>query len=118
MFEGDNDFRKIKTNYVKEKLKATPFRQRHKIQELLGYERWAVNGVPGAPGISYWSIVKNNKDFLAICKELNPTKYREAKRENAQETRSCIEGHKQWKREKRKQLAFEKKTWTIAMKKL
>jgi len=71
------EFEKAKSNYVKKKiLKATIAEVPHLIK-LMEYEAWAVSKITNPRHPRNHDYVKNDSDYVAILKELNPNEHKQ-----------------------------------------
>ncbi len=103
----------IKSNFVKQELKKTKFKDRKYIDRLMDIEKFATTGYcsTGAGYIRHILKGKYPQQWEKIWMELNPKEYKEIfARERKQESQDRKE-EEQWKREEREEFRMEKKDW-------
>lgn len=111
------DFTKIKSNYVKEKIKGLSYSKKNKkyINDLMKLERSIVEGFKGwAVSLAYHSLKnKYNKDYDLIFKELDPEGYKEWIQEMKIETRNTEKWQKEMLEQEGKEDEVSKFTWKL-----
>ena len=108
-------YTKIKSNFVKQKLKETAFENRHYIDDLMFLEKSITEGVMGmGSNIKYFtSKSKYKEEYLAILKELKPELYkfekaRIKKDEKEQKMLEEEELEEEKEQERRERIAWQK----------
>ena len=106
-----------KSNFVKDKIKKTKWKDRDRIKKRLDLEEHALGKRPcGFADAMYIHNIRESheNDYLAILKELDPIKYtRYLKAKKKEETEQKVAEIKYKKQEKTERMA-ERKSWQHA----
>ncbi|HOI76219.1 MAG TPA: hypothetical protein PLI06_01215 [Methanofastidiosum sp.] len=109
------DFRKIKTRYVRNKLKELEYNEENKqyIQDLMFIER-VISGerINYISGMSYESKKSQYKEeFKEIYTELDPEGYKKYLEDEEQRRRKLEESKKEWEQKMEEEEELSKKSW-------
>ena len=107
------DFTKIKTKFVKNKLKNTSWSKREYIKQLMFLESWISEEIRGL-GAAYKAHVlkeKYAKEYKAIFLELAPEEYKRLKEKEKRNKEKEERENKELNKELKKEFEIEKKSW-------
>ena len=104
-----------RTSYVKDKMSGRKFtaRNREYIGGLVRLERFVIDGIPQqfSANLCFFSLKSRyQEDYVAIVREIDPIRYTEHLREQAQEAKQKAD----FEAKLQKELAREKMEWVNA----
>ena len=107
-------YKNIKSEFIKNKIKETPWEAREYIDDLIKIEDFILRGGPHSMAGGYlYHHIKNkyHQEWEIIYKELNPKEYAELiKREKEEKERARKEDEKRMQEEE-KELERKRKEW-------
>ena len=112
-------YSEAKSNYVKNKIKITKWKDREYIESLLYFEKWVMGEVTGklGPGWGFMpKVYESNcpEEFKAIYTELNLKGYKKYLKQKKEDKKDEIEENKEFKRQEKEDLKKQKFDWEKA----
>tara|TARA_Y100000034_G_C6780253_1_gene348702 strand:+ start:316 stop:669 length:354 start_codon:yes stop_codon:yes gene_type:complete len=108
----------VKSNFIKEKIKKTKFKDRKYIDDLIFLEDHITGKIKnlGWAGSMKLHGLKNSykKEYEAIYKELRPKEWKEIQKRDKEEREKDKKEEKEFIEEERKELEESKKCWIEA----
>jgi len=106
-------YSKIRSNYIKTRIKGRGFSQREYIDDLAKLERFILNGVRGfANGMFYHNLkYKYEKEWKAIHEELKPGEFEKIRKWVEKEQVKADKKEREWRAEQKRELEKARTDW-------